>query len=647
MPSPIALEVAQRWLRDPREIREIRARFVETSASADIWSADTLGLVNDAVASLFDSMPHDQDEHGQPTSRMLHAAPYVPYTSLSIQPREQGLQRFEQLLALIRAEPVCRTVSTGALAAIALTASASLWLAARSATEGNRHIAQGLRALAHIAPKKGLEVERLPDAYRTLLPGVKAQDVPAMILRDFCASTFAWQYIRSPDARVHDLCGSLMVLTTAIDYVGAKDDPGAVGRAYQVAGSDGLVHLGGRAIHQAVQDMVVACAFMITKDEMVAASQYHGDLLAFIDAAGGPVTPAEFFVGRWWDAGMCPYHRMVMNSDGYHSLMNEADAFDSFAHCHAVRRAIDNLIRYNEVIDLVPDYTNGEVFNEARVALSLGGVEAVREYGTCLACVTDEVLRCECGARGHEVAAEMSMGGALWYLLLPRFQVWRQLHAFRDGPGHVGTAFAPLPAGQRLQGVMLKLLPGECLHDRSWKPLWQVGSAAQGPTLISELARRVMLRCLLPQNRQHPHALEHLIAPLLERCDRLETLLELRELAEYWVGLFDACLEVSSVSPTAYPQILNALRAALLRAWQDTVACDVQAGADTERLYVDCDSAVRRTYALPLAMGLVVRRAFFGVATSAVELGGFNPYARLTRGIATVCDSHPAHVGSV
>lgn len=649
MSNSIVIEMARRWLHDPSEVRDIRARFA--GLSADVWSADALGLVDDSVAALFSSIPADEHEQEPPpsgaTSRVLHASSYLPYASLSIEPCKPGLQRFDQLLELIRAEPVCRAASTSALAAIALVTCACLWITQRVTNERDHHVVQGLTALARIAPRKGLEVQRLLGAYRTLLPGLKAHDVPAMIIRDFCASTFAWQCIRSPDERVHDLCGSLLVLTTAIDYVGAKDDPGAASKAYQLAGSDGLACLGGRAIRQAAQDMVSACAFMDTKDALVVATEHEADLPGFVDAAGGRVTPEEFFLARWWDAGMCPYHRMVMNSDGYHSLMNEAGAFDSFAHCHAVRRAIDNLIRYNEVIDLVPDYTNAEFFNEALVALSLGGVDALFEYGNCLARVTDELLHCECGATGHQVAAEMSMGGGLWYLLLPRFQVWRQLHAFSNAPGNVAAAFAPLPAGQRLQGTMLTLLPGELLHDRDWKPQWQVSPTLSTPDLISELTGRILRRCLLPENRQRDSRVEDLIAPLLERCDSLDTLAQLRELAERWLGVFDACLEASAVSPQAHPQQLNPLRTALARIWKYTVACDEQAGADTEGLYVDCDAAVRRSYVLPTAVGLVVRRTFFGVASSAVELGGFNPYARLTRGVATVCGSHPVVADSV
>lgn len=649
MSNSIAIEMARRWLRDPSEVRDIRARFA--GLSADVWSADALGLVDDSVASLFSSMPADEHEQELTptgaTSRVLHAPAYLPYASLSIEPSKPGLQRFDQLLELIRAEPVSRAASTSALAAIALATCACLWITHRVTNERDRHAVLGLTALSRIAPRKGLEVQRLLGAYRAFLPGLKAHDVPAMIIRDFCASTFAWQCIRSPDARVHDLCGSLLVLTTAIDYVGAKDDPGAASKAYQLAGSDGLACLGGRAIRQAAQDMVAACAFMDTKDALVVATEHEADLPGFVDAAGGRVTPEEFFLARWWDAGMCPYHRMVMNSDCYHALMNEAGAFDSFAHCHAVRRAIDNLIRYSEVIDFVSDYAHGEFFNEAFVALSMGGVDVLREYGACLACVTDDLLCCECGAAGHEVAVEMSMGGALWYLLLPRYQGWRQLHAFSSGPRNVAAAFAPLPAGQRLQGTMLTLLPGELLHDRDWKPQWQVSPPESTPDLISELTCRILRRCLLPENRQRDCRLEDLIAPLLERCDSLDTPAQLRELAKRWVAVFDACLEVSAVSLGDHPQLLNPFRAVLERVWKYTVACDAQAGADTECLYVDCDAAVRRSYTLPTAVGLVVRRAFFGVASSAVELGGFNPYARLTRGIATVCASHPVDADSV
>jgi len=52
---------------------------------------------------------------------------------------------------------------------------------------------------------------------------------------------------------------------------------------------------------------------------------------------------------------------------------------------------------------------------------------------------------------------------------------------------------------------------------------------------------------------------------------------------------------------------------------------------------MDIDQAVRRTYSLTPADGIIVRRAFFGVGSSAVELSGLNPYARLADGVSKMC----------
>ncbi|MGY2141092.1 hypothetical protein [Pseudomonas azotoformans] len=643
MSDSFILEKAQQWLRDPCEVRRLRTHFIRAGSRADIWSAAAMGLTDASVQSIFASMNSGKVIVGSDSALtyLVGLPVYVPYASHRIEHSAQGGAYFDQLLALTDEKSLCKTVSTGAIAAMTLIAGASLWHASKGVSEQSRRIASGLAAIARPAPKKGLEVPRLFSAYRTVAPGLKAQDMPAMIIRDFCASTFAWQCIRSPDARIHDLCGSLLVLTTAVDYVGAADDPGAKRAAYRLAASDGFTHLGGDSVRQALQDMVTACAFMKTKDVLVAASRHWGELGGFVEAAGGGITPDEFILARWWDAAMSPYHRMVMNSDGYDYLMNEAGAFDSFARCATVQRAIDNLIRYSEVVDFVADYSNEEFFNEAFVALSMGGVKALRGYGTSLSCVTDELLRCDCGEPGHDEAAEMSMGGCLWYLLLPRYQAWRQLRAFSAGEEGLASAFTLPPAGRRLQFATQILLPGKLLHGVSWQPLWRVMPSTERPILIAELTRRIVRRCLLIDvwRRECHDSLTAIAQPLLQQCDTLEDSADLRALFSHWHALFDACLQLSGTRVDSHQSLIDPFKSVLARLWGCIVACDELAGVDTEQLYVDCDAAVRRSYTLPVEVGLIVRRAFFGIATSAVELAGFNPYARLTDGIASQCEA--------
>ena len=67
-----------------------------------------------------------------------------------------------------------------------------------------------------------------------------------------------------------------------------------------------------------------------------------------------------------------------------------------------------------------------------------------------------------------------------------------------------------------------------------------------------------------------------------------------------------------------------------------------RAAGDVARAYavqllMDVDEAVRDTFALAEEDGTRLRRAFFGVASGAVELAGLNPYTRLTDGLTAMC----------
>ncbi|MFF4012549.1 hypothetical protein [Streptomyces sp. NPDC001717] len=53
-----------------------------------------------------------------------------------------------------------------------------------------------------------------------------------------------------------------------------------------------------------------------------------------------------------------------------------------------------------------------------------------------------------------------------------------------------------------------------------------------------------------------------------------------------------------------------------------------------EILFMDTDHAIVQTYQLPTADGVILRRAFVGVMSSATELGCLNPYARFTDAVA-------------
>ncbi|XP_044715036.1 uncharacterized protein HRG_11304 [Hirsutella rhossiliensis] len=179
-------------------------------------------------------------------------------------------------------------------------------------------------------------------------------------------------------------------MTTAIDYVGAGDDPIGGGHdAYMAAASEGVACLAGKAATQALRDMVIADSFMVAKDEMTEAARDISNTDEFIRLGGGGVTPIEFLRARWWDAAMVPYHRLVMGTSHYKHLTDNLGTFSIADTCGNIKRAVDSIIRYNEIADIVSDYTNQFPMIRSRAPVVLTVMTRLQNwlwaavYGTC------------------------------------------------------------------------------------------------------------------------------------------------------------------------------------------------------------------------------------------------------------------------
>ncbi|MGW1977997.1 hypothetical protein [Streptomyces sp. NPDC001889] len=275
------------------------------------------------------------------------------------------------------------------------------------------------------------------------------------------------------------------------------------------------------------------------------------------------------------------------------------------------------------------DYVHHECFNALLLGLASHSHLSVAGYGTALAEVCDAVLVCGCGQAGHDEAAELSMGACLWYLLVPRYLVQRQLAHLAHTSSPVATAYALTPPGGRLRSTAAGLHAGSQLHSPSWEPLWHADSSRSA----EDNARRIARRCL-PRGGLDSDPCAALAASALARCERADALPDLHHLADDWKNVFDAALDASG-TPRSGPAAR--LRDHIGRIWHQT-ALDSAPEADAAvRLFMDVDQAVRDSYRLPLEEGLLVRRAFFGATTGALELAGLNPYSRLVNGITVTC----------
>jgi hypothetical protein len=625
----------------------------------DVWDSSVYGLTDERCLSQLAALrmgardARDEKDNGpegscqtplgDATTYLTRQSSYVPYESSGVTRYPAGDDMCRLTIETVFRQEVDSASLASPLAAAALITAASvragLWAEHMDGAE------RGLPAVVAVAPRKGGEAYELIKEY-SRHQTVRKDSAAPMVLRDFYSSIYAWQFIRCTDGGILDLCGSTLCLTTAIDYVGASDDPAGGGYdAYIAAASEGVACLTGDAATQALRDIVTADAFMITKDAMAEMSRAIVDTEEFIEDSGGPVTPNEFLPARWWDAAMVPYHRLVMSTLQYKHLTDRLGTFRSADRCGKIKRAVDSIIRYDEIVDAIFDFSNRECFNELLVALAVSGSKAARGYANALGRVTDDALECDCGASGHEEAAELAMGACLWYLLAPRYMARRQLQGYAAAGDVVRNAYAWPAPGARLRAVAdIFLQPGNALHAWDWQPLWgdtgtPTGSDGQLP-FAEWLASRIVRRCLGENLGQEATRRSQVAArTVLSDCDVLDDHRSLRLLSEKWCHLFETVVAGLPADAVVPGTTTAELRALVGRIWRHTVIGPAGGPTDAveetdERLFIDVDRAVRRTYLLTPAQGIAVRRAFFGVTTSAVELSGLGPYARLSNGAA-------------
>ncbi|MET8979304.1 hypothetical protein ABZX85_27205 [Streptomyces sp. NPDC004539] len=579
----------------------------------DAWNAERCGLVcGPAALALLDRVHTVDDGPAAPdgaTTYLVGEPAYVPYGTATMPSPDSGLRMARRIMRTVYEPELIRAVEASPLADIArrttAVQAAALWRA--DATPA----ARGLARLAEVSPAKGGETREL---WKEYLRRVPAATDPIMAMRDLWGSVYAWQFIRGDDARLHDLCASMMSLTSAVDFCDAFDDSGAGGHdLYMAAAGEGLVHLSGPAATLAVREVVAVGGLMVVKDAM-AAESYDG-------VVPRPVTPDEYMGARSWDGAIAPYYRLMLSSGHYRQVGDARGEFASAAACDNVQRAIDNIMRYNDVTDAVADCAHHESFNQLLLALAVRGPSAVTGYGAALAEVTDTVLECPCGQPGHDEAAELSMGACLWYLLTPRYQVRRQLAAYTGAVPDLASAYA---APQRTGWT---LRPGHDLYGSGWEPLWEPVS----PLPAEDRARRIARRSLADGTDP---ALRTAAAEVLSLCDGAEDEGELLALGDGWRRVFDTAV---AGAPAAGADHTVVLRDLVARFWCQVVVGQEGAPGVDARLLMDVDEAVRATFRLPAAEGLRLRRAFFGVLSGAAELSGRNPFARLTDGLAAVC----------
>ncbi|MEU5400210.1 hypothetical protein ABZ348_13070 [Streptomyces sp. NPDC005963] len=198
----------------------------------------------------------------------------------------------------------------------------------------------------------------------------------------------------------------------------------------------------------------------------------------------------------------------------------------------------------------------------------------------------------------------------------------------------------------------MTMMPGNTLHASDWQPLWRYDTDPADE--VERLAKRALRRSAeagIPPGTPAGERCLTALRAVLAAGNQAAQPAQVHDLAAGWCEVFDAVIDAVVPNRPGCRQVTAQLRRLLERIWHQAVVVTGDESLDPadstdERLYLDIDRVFRGTHALPVHEGNPVRRAFLGVVTSAAELSGLNPYARLIDGIVrTVENTDPAWTG--
>ncbi|MEW2580550.1 hypothetical protein [Streptomyces syringium] len=593
------------------------------------------------------AQPHG-DEPGEPSMRIAIPPAYVPYESKRMARNAEGERLCRAVISVATSKELQQSLESSPVAdtlqRMIRLLQDRLW------DVGTSPPGRVLALLGDAIPRKGNEMQDLASEY--LRRGAEhPASLPAMAMRDFWGFFQALMSVRCRDGRMPDLTASLMTVTMAIDFPGLADDAEAGGtQVYVEASGEGMACLAGPAAQQLLWNTTLTSAVIALKNRLLSqppSVRQRSDTAGVPGETGAP-TPSEYLLARWWD-GVTPVILGTTGWPAYRHLANDRGDFIGSVQCGRILRALSALIRYNDVVDLLSDYVSREPFNELHPPLAIGGAQHLTGFADALAATTDEVIDCGCGQPGHQEAAEISMAMCIGFMLAPRYRLGHQLaalsHAASPQIRRSFTSTSPQRAARTTAAT--RLLPGEVVYAPSWSPLWQTSSDQDDRTWTDTLAQRAVKRYFLTDQSTHP---------VVRRClARIHSLINeatadangsrLRSLAGQWGQLFDLVATHPTISPTPGaldPRLVKELGALVTRTWNHVIVGSTEAPSslttkEDVQLFMDVDHALRRTFNEPHEAAVALRRAFLGVLTSATELTGHNPYARLVDGTAQAC----------
>ncbi|OXA44868.1 hypothetical protein Fcan01_19930 [Folsomia candida] len=298
-------------------------------------------------------------------------------------------------------------------------------------------------------------------------------DFNARAVRDFYFSIHAFMMLRNFSLVSLSIAAGTLCLTTGADYVGSIDDPCTGGKEAYTAGVIDTTKVMGSRFAPEINEIITLTGFIYHKADLLA--RCEAGTMEVPAPLGRNPTPLEFYECRWWDAALPVYFKLsLVLNDGAGVPVDEKWAPLGTRICGSIRKAVDIIIRYDELVDVFHDAKSNEPMNEVHVAGRYGGITAVQDYAAALAACVDEVATCPCtaGDVSHDYALDIAIGSSAWYAHVPHYRGYTQLAETRHLTSEKYAALAAKANhGAFITSGMAHSGEGNALQDQQWNSL--------------------------------------------------------------------------------------------------------------------------------------------------------------------------------
>jgi len=466
---------------------------------------------------------------------------------------------------------------------------------------------------------KGLEILELQRLYTEAVTDIN--DLYSRGVLDYATSWFLWNYMKYGNLKELVVSGSIVCLTTYVDFVGEVDGSGGGGaKAYEEAIYEGLALYDCPTLAALADVVVTASSFIELKKDIRGKVKASEDFEKSASLLSIP-TPFDYMELRWWDGTFPAWVKvpLALASARKYTIPISPDGSPlGTRKCAAVRLAVDLGIRYNEILDVIHDI-GVEPCNEVHVASRHGGLEAVRDYADACAASLDQCALCDCDDPSHDWATDIAVGSNAWCAITPRYKTLPQLAEL----SHFSAAKYQKLVSDSQHGAFITskdaaMLRNSTMFDFAWKPSCTIQEL---PPYVSGECQHCRLiegwvtgRCLYRDTKNRVAA----VTLIREHVRRYTHMNESVLMPRFWGRVVEIAAEglVESCTVKEYSQLAETMWERLRYVLSPGADLKVVMESNVD-MWFEISKILIKSHSLEF--GSVVRRALLGIVSLQLE----------------------------